>query len=79
MEKFNSLNLFKILYLFLTSDLMKAVRGQKHPSGAKKGMKEFSYSKKCVIKVAQQPQKPLQGPIKFELQPQQKVLKHLEF
>ena len=29
--------------IFLNSDLMKAVRGQKHPSDAKKGMKELIY------------------------------------
>ena len=44
---------------FLTSDLIKAVRGQKHSSEAKKGTKELSYWKKCLIKFAQQPQKPL--------------------
>jgi hypothetical protein len=37
------------IVVFLTSDLMKAVRGQKHLSEAKKGMKE------CLTKVAQQP------------------------
>ena len=42
--------------IFLTSDLIKAVRGQKHPSEAKKGMKELFHSKKCLIKVAQKPQ-----------------------
>ena len=31
--------------IFLTSDLMKAVRGQKHPSEAKNGMKESIYWK----------------------------------
>jgi hypothetical protein len=39
---------------------MKAVRGQKHPSEAENGMAEF-YWKKFLIKVAQQPQKPLDG------------------
>ena len=40
-------NLFKITgvltwaWLFLTSDLMEAARGQKHPSEAKKGMKDL--------------------------------------
>jgi hypothetical protein len=45
---FISLILFKIQrfnmgIFFLTSDLMEAVRGQKHPSEAKKGMKELIY------------------------------------
>ena len=41
---------------------MEAVRGQKHPSKAKKGMKEMIYQKKkYLIKVSQQPQKPLSG------------------
>ena len=46
---------------FLTSKVMEAVRGQKHPSEAKNGMKELMYWKKCLIKVFQQPQKPLIG------------------
>ena len=37
---------------------MEAVRGQKHPSEAKKGIKELIYKKKYLIKVSQQPQKP---------------------
>jgi hypothetical protein len=50
---------------------MEAVRGQKHPSKAKKGMKELIYQKKYLMKVSQQPPKtPLVGPIRFELQPQ---------
>ena len=40
---------------------MEAARGQKHPSDAKNGMKESIYWKKFLIKVAQQPQKPLDG------------------
>ena len=40
---------------------MEAVRGQKHPSEAKKGMKELIYQKKYLIKVSQQPQKPFSG------------------
>ena len=40
---------------------MEAVRGQKHPSEAKNGMKESIYWKKFKIKVAQQPQKPPGG------------------
>ena len=44
---------------FVTTDLMKAVRGQKYPLEAKKGMKELIYWKKYLIKVSQQPQKPL--------------------
>ena len=38
---------------------MEATRGQKHPSDAKNGIKESIYWKKFLIKVAQQPQKPL--------------------
>ena len=37
---------------------MEAVRSQKHLSEAKKGTKELIYWKKCLIKVAQQPQRP---------------------
>ena len=40
---------------------MEAVRGQKHPSEAKKGMKELIYQKKYLMKVSQQPLKPLGG------------------
>ena len=40
---------------------MEATRGQKHPSEAKNGMKESIYWKKFLMKVAQQPQKPLSG------------------
>ena len=46
---------------FLTSDFMEAAIGHKHPSEAKKGMKDLISWKKCLIKVAQQPQKPLSG------------------
>ena len=42
-ENWISLNLLKILYVFLTSDLTKAVRGQKHPLEAKNDMKELIY------------------------------------
>ena len=48
-------------YLFLTSEVMEAVRGQKHPSEAKHGMKELIHWKHCLIKVSQQPQKPSSG------------------
>ena len=41
---------------------MEAVRGQKHPSEAKNGMKESIYWKKLLMKVAQQPQKSPDGP-----------------
>ena len=41
---------------------MEAARGQKHPSEAENGMKESIYWKKFLMKVAQQPQKPLSGP-----------------
>ena len=40
---------------------MKVVRGQKHPSEAKNGMKESIYWKKLLMKVAQQPQTPPDG------------------
>jgi hypothetical protein len=42
-------------------EVMEAVRGQKHPSEAKDVMKELIYQKKYLIKVSQQPQKPLSG------------------
>ena len=35
-----------------------STRGQKDPSEAKKAMKVLNYWKKCLIKVAQLPQKP---------------------
>ena len=47
--------------IVLTSDLIEATRGQKHPSEAKNGMKELIYWKKCLMKVAQQPQNPPDG------------------
>ena len=47
--------------IFLTFDLMEAVRGQKHPSEVENGMKESIYWKKCLMKVAQQPLKPPDG------------------
>ena len=40
---------------------MDAVRGQKYPLEAKKGMKELIYQKKYLMKVSQQPQNPLSG------------------
>ena len=40
---------------------MEATRGQNKPSEAKNGMKELIYRKKCLLKVAQQPQKPPDG------------------
>ena len=46
---------------FLTSEVMEAVRGQKHRWEAKKGMKELIYQKKYLTEVSQQPQKPLKG------------------
>ena len=49
------------MVFFLTSEVMEAVRGQKHLFEAKKGTKELIYLKKCLIKVTQQPQKPLSG------------------
>ena len=49
------------MIFFFISEVMEAVRGQKHPPEAEKGMKEFIYGKKYLIKVSQQPQKPLSG------------------
>jgi hypothetical protein len=40
---------------------MEATRGQKHPSEAENGMKESIYWIKFLMKVSQQPQKPLNG------------------
>ena len=45
--------------VFLASEVMEAVRGQKHPSEAKNIVKELIYWKKYLMKVSQQPQKPL--------------------
>ena len=45
---------------------MEAVRGQKHPSEAKKGMKELIYQKKFFMKVSQQPQTPLESQKRHE-------------
>ena len=45
----------------MTSDLMEAARAKNTPLEAKNGMKESIYWKKFLIKVAQQPQKPLDG------------------
>ena len=45
----------------MTSEVMEAVRGQKHPLEAKKGKEELIYQKKYLMKVSQQPQKPLSG------------------
>ena len=66
-RKFTSMNLLQMpcviawAWSFLTSKVMEAVRGQKHPSEAKNGMKELIYWKKYLIKVSQQPHKPLGG------------------
>ena len=60
-EWFISLNLLKSFnmdMIFFDTDFMKAVRDQKHLSEAKKSTKELISWKKCLIKVAQQPQKP---------------------
>ena len=51
-------------------EVLEAVRGQKDPSEAKNGMEELMYWRKYLVKVSQQPQKPLAGPIRFELRPQ---------
>ena len=48
-QKFTLMNLLQMpcvmtwAWLFLTYNLMKAVRGQKHPLEAKNGMKELIY------------------------------------
>ena len=47
--------------IFLTSEVMEAIRGQKHPSEAKNIMKELIYRKMYLMKVSQQPQKLLSG------------------
>ena len=47
--------------IFFTSKVMEADRGHKHPSEVENGMKESIYWKKCLMKVAQQPQKPPDG------------------
>ena len=46
---------------FLTSEVIEAVRGQKHCWEAKKGMKELIYQKKYLTEFSQQPQKHLSG------------------
>ena len=53
---------------------MEAVRGQKHPSEAKKGMKELIYEKSILQKPPNNLKKPLAGPIRFELRPQIKKI-----
>ena len=40
---------------------MEAAKGPKHHSEAKNGIKELIHWKKYLIKVSQQPQKPLNG------------------
>ena len=50
---------FNMSIIILTSDLIEAARGQKYPSEAKNVMKESMYWKKFLIKVGQQPLKPL--------------------
>ena len=51
-----------IIFFFLTSDLIKAVRGQKYLSEAKKRHEGVDFfKKKLLMKVAQQPQKPHKG------------------
>jgi hypothetical protein len=57
-------------HIYFWPQRSKAVRGQKHPSEAKNGMKESIYWKKFLMKVAQQPQNPLTDQIRFELWPQ---------
>ena len=50
--------------IFLTSEVLEAVRGQKHFSKAKKnhkGVDLLKKVKKYLMKVSQQPQKPLSG------------------
>ena len=59
--------------LFLISNLIKAVRGQKHPLEAKNGMRELIYWKKFLIN-NNNLKNPLLGPIRFELWPQIKKI-----
>ena len=47
------------MIIFDLRGYMEAIRGQKHPSEVKNVMKELIYWKKYLIKVSQQPQKPL--------------------
>ena len=56
----NSLK-FNMSISFLTSNLKEAARDQNHPSDAANAMKESTYWKKFLMKVAQQPQKPNNG------------------
>ena len=48
---------------------MEAARGQKHPSEAKNGMKEF-IEKSFQWKLLENLKNPVAGLIRFELQPQ---------
>ena len=50
---------------------MGAFRGQKHPSEAKKGMKELIYQKKVFNESFSATSKA--GPIRFELRPQVRI------
>ena len=59
----------RIGIVILTSEVMEAVRGQKHPSEAKKSMKELIYQKKYLMFLSNI-KNPLAGPIRFELRPQ---------
>ena len=42
-------------WLFLTSEVMEAVRGQKYPTEAKNGIKELIYWNKQLIKFSPKP------------------------
>ena len=70
-EKFTSMIFSKFFALqdghnhFWPLRFWRLLRGQKHPSEAKNGMKELIYWKKYVIKFSQQPQKPLPGSIQI--------------
>ena len=51
---------FLVLVLMINFEAMETVRGKKHPSEDKNGMKKLFYLKKKKLKsVSQQPQKPL--------------------
>ena len=54
---------------------MEAVKGQKHPLEAKKGMKELTYQKKVFNKSFSATSKtPKKDPIRFEPRPQIKEI-----
>ena len=50
------------MLLILISEVMEDVKGQKHPSEAKKDMKELTYQKKYSINFLNNLKNPLAGP-----------------